>query len=65
MARFVGLVKQQLGSFSAWRLEHILRVSNERVDTLVAMAASILTKDIVFLLIYYQSTSSVKIDRES
>ena len=30
MARYVGLVKQQLGSFEACRLEHIPRDSNER-----------------------------------
>ena len=41
MARYVGLVKQRLRSFVAWKLEHIPRGSNERADELVVVAASI------------------------
>ena len=62
MARYVGLVKQKLGSFAAWRLEHIPRDSNERADALALVAASIPIKEAVFLPIYYQSTSSIIID---
>ena len=62
MARYVGLVKQRLGSFTAWRLEHILRDSNERVGALALVVAFILIKETVFLLIYYQSTSSITAD---
>ena len=65
MARYMGLVKQRLGSFAAWKLEHILRDSNERADALAAVAASIPIKETVFLPIYYQSTSSIATDRVS
>ena len=62
MARYMGLVKQQLGSFAAWKLEHIPRDSNERADALVAVVVSIPIKEIVFLSIYYQPTSSITTD---
>ena len=65
MARYVGLVKQQLGSFAAWRLEHIPRDSNERADALAVVATSIPITETVFLPIYYQSTSSITTDRVS
>ena len=65
MAKHLGLVKQRLGNFEAWKLEHIPRDSNERADTLVAIAASILIKETVFLLIYYQPTSSIITGRVS
>ena len=65
MARYVGLVMQRLGSFVALRLEHIPRDSNERADAFAVVAASIPIKEIVFLLIYYQPMSSIKIDRVS
>ena len=51
MARYMGLVKQRLGSFRSWKLEHIPRDSNERADALAAVAASIPIKETVFLLI--------------
>ena len=53
MAKYVSLVKLQLGSFVAWRLEHILRDLNEKVDALVAVAASLPIKEIVFISVYY------------
>ena len=59
MARYVGLVKRRLESFAAWKIEHMLRDSNERVDALVTVAASIPIKENVFLLIYYQPASSI------
>ena len=65
MARYMGLVKQQLGSFAAWKLEHILRDSNERANALVVVVASILIKETVFFLIYYQSASFITTDRVS
>ena len=65
MARYVGLDKQRLRSFAAWRLEHIPRDSNERVNTLAVVASSIPIKETVFLLIYYQSTSSITTDQVS
>ena len=65
MASYVGLVKQRLGSFVAWKLEHIPRDSNKREDALAVVAASILIKETVFLPIYYQPMSSITIDRVS
>ena len=62
MARYMGLVKQRLGSFVAWKLEHIPRDSNEREDALEAVVVSIPIKETVFLPIYYQPTSSITID---
>ena len=38
----------------AWRLEHIPRDSNENVDALAVVTASLPIKEIVFLLVYYQ-----------
>ena len=65
MARYMGLVKQRLGSFAAWKLEHIPRGSNERADALAAVAVSIPIKEIIFLPIYYQTASSIATDRVS
>ena len=65
MARYGGLVKQRLGSFAAWKLKHILRDSNEKANALAVMVASIPIKETVFLLIYYQSASSITTDRVS
>ena len=64
-ARYVGLVKQQLESFAAWKIEHMLRDSNERVDALVTVAASIPIKETLFLPIYYQPASSIATDQVS
>ena len=65
MARYVRLVKQRLGIFTTWKLEHIPRDSNERVDALAVVAASIPIKEIVFLPIYYQLVLSITNDRVS
>ena len=53
------LVKQHLRSFSAWKLEHILRDCNEKVDSLAAIAAYLMITETVFLPIYYQLESSI------
>ena len=53
MARYMGLVKKRLRNFMGWKLEHILRDSNERADGLAAIATSIPIKETVFLPIYY------------
>ena len=62
MVKYASLDKQQLGSFEAWKLEHIPRDLNENVDALAVVAVSILIKEMMFLPIYYQSTSSITID---
>ena len=40
MEKYLSLVKQRLGSFSAWKLEHSPRDYNEKADTLADVAAS-------------------------
>ena len=65
MAKYVSLVKKCLGSFSAWKLEHILRDCNEKADALAAIAASLPITKIVFLPIYYQPNSSIITSRVS
>ena len=54
MKKYVSLVKQRLGSFSAWKLKHIPKDCNEKVDALASVAASLPMTETVFLLIYYQ-----------
>ena len=58
MAKYVTLVKQRLGSFSAWKLEHILRDCNEKEDALAVVAASLPISETIFMPIYYQQDSS-------
>ena len=65
MAKYVTLVKQRLGSFSAWKLEHIPRDCNEKADTLVAVATSLPRTETIFLHIYYQLDSSIATIRVS
>ena len=65
MAKYVSLVKQRLGCFSAWKLEHIPRACNEKANALAAVAASFPTTEIVFLPIYYQSDSPITSARVS
>ena len=65
MAKYMGLVMQRLGSFTTWKLEHILRDSNEKADALAVVFTSIPIKEIVFLPIYYQLILSIATDRVS
>ena len=65
MVRYVSLVKQWLGSFVAWKLKNIPRDSNEKVDALATMVASLLVRETVFLSVYYQLASSITIDQVS
>ena len=58
-AKYVSMVKQHLGSFLAWKLEHIPRDCNEKADPLAAIAASLPMTETVFLPIYYQPKSSI------
>ena len=59
MAKYVTLVKQRLAGFSTWKLEHVPRDSNEKVDALAAVAASLPITKTIFLSIYYQPNSSI------
>ena len=47
----------------AWKLEHIPRGSNKKVDALAVVAASLPTKKTVLLSIYYQLESSIVTNR--
>ena len=47
----------------AWKLEHILRGSNEKADALPVVVASLPTKEIVLISVYYQSESSIAANR--
>ena len=53
MVKYASMVKQHLGSFSAWKLEHIPKDRNEKAAALATVAASLPMTEIVFLLIYY------------
>ena len=59
MAKYVSLINLQLGSFTAWRLEHILRSSNRKADALAAVAVSLPIKETVLLPVYYQPKSLI------
>ena len=59
MANYVSLINLRLGNFVAWRLEHVLRSSNENKDSLATVATSLPIKEIVLLPIYYQPESSI------
>ena len=65
MAKYVSLVKQRLGSFSAWKLEHIPKDCNEKADALAAVAASLPMTETFFMPIYYQLDSSIITTRVS
>ena len=59
MSKYVSLVTLQLGNFVAWKLEHVSRDSNEKVDTLAIVVASLPIKETVLLPVYYQPKLSI------
>ena len=59
MEKYVSQVKQRLGVFSIWKLEHVPRDCNDKADALAAMAASLPVTETIFLASYYQSFSSI------
>ena len=59
MIKYVCLVKLRLGSFTALKLEHISRDSNEKADALAAMTSSLPIKEMMFLPVDFQSASSI------
>ena len=65
MVKYASLVRQRLGSFVAWKLEHIPRDSNEKADALAIVAASILIKETAFLPVYYYSALSITTEQVS
>ena len=65
MVRYASLAKQRLGSFAAWKLEHILKESNEKANALAAVIASTPIKETLFLPVYYQLASSITTNQVS
>ena len=65
MTKYASLVKQKLKTLTAWKLEHIPRDRNERVDALAVVAASLPVKETIYFPIYYKPDSSILHDRVS
>ena len=63
MTRYVSLVNLLLGSFTAWRLEHVPRNTNEKADALATIAASLPIKEIVLLPVCYLPESLIATNR--
>ena len=59
MEKYASLIKQKLSTLTTWKLEHIPRDSNERVDALAVVAASLPITETIYLPIYYQPGSSI------
>ena len=59
MTQYVSLINLRLGCLLAWRLEHVPRTSNEKVDALVVVPVSLPIKEIVLIPVYYQLESSI------
>ena len=59
MEKYASLTKQKLSTLTTWILEHIPRHSNERVDALAVVAASLPVTETIYLPIYYQPGSSI------
>ena len=59
MIKYVPLIKLRLRSFSAWKLEHIPKDSNEKGNALAIVATSLPIKETVFLPVYYQQALSI------
>ena len=59
MTKYVNLVNLRLGSFIAWRLEHVSRNSNGKADALEAVVVSLPIKETVLLPVYYQPEPSI------
>ena len=54
MAKYVSWVKQRLGSFLVWKLEHVPMDYNDKADALATVAASLPITKTICLPIYYQ-----------
>ena len=59
MVKYASLVKQRLESFTAWKIHHIPRDSNEKANALAVVDASLPIKETIFLPVYLQPTSSI------
>ena len=63
MAKYVSLINLRLGNFTAWRLEHVPRSSNEKANALAVVSPSLPIKETVLLPVYCQSESSITINQ--
>ena len=59
MEKYISLVKRRLNSFPIWKLEHVPRDTNQKVDTLPSVAVFLPITETIFLPIYYQSILSI------
>ena len=59
MVKYVSLINLRLGSFTAWRLEHVQRSSNEKAVALATIVVSLPIKETVLIPVYYQPDSSI------
>ena len=59
IAKYASLAKQKLSTLSVWKLEHVPRNHNEKVDALAAVTVSLLVKESIYLPIYYHPESSI------
>ena len=59
MEKYVSRVRQRLGSFLVLKMEQAPRDCNDKADALAVVAASLPITETIFLLIYYQSFSSI------
>ena len=59
----MSLINLRLGSFATLRLEHVPRSSNEKLDALATVAASLPITETVLLPVYYQPESSITTNR--
>ena len=63
MTKYVSLVTRRQGNFAAWQLEHVSRDSNEKVNALAAVAATLPIKETMLLPFYYHPESSIATSR--
>ena len=59
MGKYASLFKQKLSTLATWKLEHIPRDSNEQIDALAIVAASLPITETIYLPVYYQPGSSI------
>ena len=59
MEKYASLVKHKLSTLTTWKLEHIPGDSKEWADALAVVIASVPIMKTIYLLIYYQPSSSI------
>ena len=59
MVKYASLAKQKLSALMAWKMEHVPKNHNEKVDALATVVASLPIKESIYLPIYYQPESCI------